>query len=384
MMRLNNQEQDWCRGGRMVGRLQKVVPSGVLLIIAVGLSCVTERGLEPSRVDYRLYVGIRNIGSSTASPFVLAFDCQTDTVVDSLNGTFGNDLRGIFASKDGNYLVINTSGPDYLWDLNANEAIGVLPASFASAEFVTLLSREILVINRALSLSFFKPPSLEPYFVDTLQFAGARQIPGTQYLIGLRDRESDEEPRQVLLLYDMELRHTTDTILIDLEMDGTAFYSIFFDVSPDGRRLYAVGNDVSCQCLIGYDLVERRVLFTYPTDFPGGHPRVSPDGTEVWLTHGGLYGLGDSWRQYISILDAEDGTLIDTISVHQDALHWPRPVAPIDFRFLPDGSKVYLFCGGPAIGAQPLLSIERNTHEIELIMSSTARQPEAIDLSPKP
>jgi len=312
----------------------------------------------------------------------LVMDCDSDAVIDTLDLPSSGTLSDVYASSDGKYLVANAYGVRPVWDLSTKAEIGIVPTSFVNAEFVTHDDSESLIVTGLRHFWELELPDLGSYQIDSVELVGARQIPGTHYIIGTSDRRSLSEPRQITLVYDVETHEIVDTIIFKVTPESDVFYVTHFDLSPDGSKFYGVGNSADCVCLIGYDLIRGELLFTFPTDSPGGFPRVTPDGNQVWLTHGGIYVLGP-WRQYISIVDASSGARIDTISVHKDDLGWPRAVAPRDIRFLPDGKKAYVRCGEPGTGGQPLLAIDAHSLGVHMILYDESQTPNGIDIAPQ-
>jgi len=212
----------------------------------------------------------------------------------------------------------------------------------------------------------------------------AQRVPGRQQVAAIEWRGHD---RSKLMFFDYVNYRAVDSLIIDPDPQDIGFRIFNYTFSHDGMRLYAVGEQIGFGVsVIGYDLGTRKTLFRQSLYGPYGYCRVTPDGSEVWVTDPG-YPIEDFpvWPQTIFIYDAVTGALVDTVSLR--GLH-PNPydaLAAQDIRFLPDGSKAYVNCGSGFKGLQPILVINTHTRYVDrLIYNGFQNTAETIDIAPRP
>jgi hypothetical protein len=353
-----------------------------LLAGGLTLACATERGLEPKPGQYRLYVGMDASIREKPQGYILTIDCATDSVADSLGYGFGSQVGWVVVSPDGRYLVVDPHGQPWVWDLRSRQVIATLPTRLLSALFVPDESVLLGVVWD--STLVFSVPSFELIEILPVQLVGAQLIPGTSRVIGAA---SETGMPNSLVVYDYRRRRIVDTLPEDSAEDAQGFSLGGFVLSPDGERLSGFRTDSGGCWLIGYDLRARRVLFRHPYNARGGcgFCRVTPDGREVWYTHG-CNAFWIPWPESIHIVDAHTGVLLDTISISPDVLGREQPVAGMEIRFLPDGSKAYISGSCSALyEGHPLLVVDVRRREIiKMLFENDNRRPGYMDLAPVP
>lgn len=114
-------------------------------------------------------------------------------------------------------------------------------------------------------------------------------------------------------------------------------------LSAGSNRLYFSGIGRSSSQFGCYDLTTESVLFSYVIGTPFGDIRVSPDGTEVYLTDPG-HSLYDWNSGTIYVFDALSGTYLQGLSLYGYAA-LSRPLSATTIVFTPSGEKVYIGSG---------------------------------------
>ncbi|MEW5700745.1 MAG: hypothetical protein AB1792_00755 [Candidatus Zixiibacteriota bacterium] len=355
----------------------KGVLGGLLLAAVLALACATERGLEPTPANYRLYVA----KTGDAEGWVAVVDCASDSVVDTLRYGFQHDGIGVVASPDGKYLAVTGSGrPPLIWDVVGRTPIGYLSSPIIPPLF--LPDAELVVGTHAPyeSTLVFSAPALAPRRAWPVGLVWAQRIPKKPHVMGVdfRGLPPPGDDGSKLAIFDYRQGSEIDSVIIEPNDEGMGVQVAHFTLSSDGRRLYVIGSAPGGRpSLIGYDLQCRQVIFRQPSHV--GRCRATPDGREVWvLIHGFL------WESpippgFVIVFDAHSGNPLDTIK--SDGLG-PRPgdgLSVLDARFLPSGETAYVntFDG-------PVLVIDTRTHAIEKSILSTEGAAQAIDLAPAP
>jgi DNA-binding beta-propeller fold protein YncE len=214
---------------------------------------------------------------------------------------------------------------------------------------------------------------------------GCERLGNSSQIIGLEIQEGSSVPLLGrMLIYDLVMGELVDSFMIDPLGNGTGFSFATFDISPDGRYLYAVGGDQSGDWVLGFDIPNKSVLFKYPKigRNPGAMPNVAPDGGELWVTWG-ANAFFLPWPEWVHVLDARSGTVIDSIDVRSSTIGWPRPVSPTEIRFSPEGDKAYIACGTGFTGTQPLLIVDKTSHDVsKVVFADFGRIPRRIAIGP--
>lgn len=211
---------------------------GALLLVGVlGLAC-SDKGTEPKPANYRLYV------AKTGNPegWVAVVDCATDSIVDTLRYGFQQDGVGVVASPDGRYLAVTGSGrPPLIWDVSGRAPIGYLTAPMLAPLFIP--EARIVVGPQWDSTIIFSMPAFTPSSVWRVEIIQAQRIPGTTWIIGtdFRGVPDPHDDWSKLAIVDYSLGREIDSVVIERDDEGVGFQVARFTLSPDGRRLYALG-----------------------------------------------------------------------------------------------------------------------------------------------
>ncbi|MEW5701392.1 MAG: hypothetical protein AB1792_04100 [Candidatus Zixiibacteriota bacterium] len=355
----------------------KGILSTMLLAGALALAC-SDKGTEPKPGSYRLYV------AKTGDPegWVAVIDCATDSVVDTLRYGFQRDGMGIVASPDGKYLAVTGSGRrPLIWDVAGGAPIGYLSVPMMPPAFLPDI--HAVVGTPFDSTLVYSLPTLAPTTTWPVELIWAEKVPGKPWVMGIDQRQSsvpnDDESK--LAIFDYQENQEIDSVIIEPDDQGVGFQVTRFTLSPDGRRLYAVGGGAGGgPSLIGYDLERRQVVFRRALSVAVGYCRVTPDGREVWVSEHGFLWQTPIYPGHVIAFDAQSGHPLDTIKT--DGLG-PTPndgLAVLDIRFLPSGEKAYV----NTYHSGPVLVIDVRTHTIERFILTSGGSAHAIDLAPVP
>jgi hypothetical protein len=358
----------------------KWILGAALLAGGLALACATERGLEPKPANYRLYV------AKTGNPegWVAVVDCATDSVVDTLRYGFQRDGVGVVASPDGRYLAVTGSARrPLIWDVAGRSPAGYLSSPMLPPSFLPEAQSIIGTHSPYESTLVFSTPSLSPLKPWPVGLVWAQRVPRKSWVMGVdfRGTPPPGDDWSKLAIFDCQKSREIDSIIIEPDDHGVGFQVARFTLSPDGRRLYALGGSAGGgPSLVGYDLENRRLLFRQPLSVAIGYCQLTPDGREVWVSERGPLFTVPIYPGHVVVFDAITGSPLDTIRT--DGLG-PGPndgLAVLDIKFVPSGEKAYVNCfhGGP------VLVINARTHTIEKLILPDGGTPNAIDVAPAP
>lgn len=360
----------------------------LIALFETSFGCSDQRSLEPAPVAYRLFVAM-NPTAPTWDGYILAVDCETDSIVDSLfQPGWRSQWGSISATSSPGMLVIPHEGTDRVLDTRSNTYVATLGARFP---WIACLPEFGRIVGAGIdSTVVFEDTAYRVRSVISRSMLSCKRIARTSQVIGraLFNR-SGGPPLGFMVVYDIARAQIVDSFTIDPLNDGSGFAFIDFEISPDGSRIYASGEDASGFWLLGFDLAEKRVLFKYPYPNGGGDAGVgsafvTPNGREVWATWG-ANPFFVPWPQSVHIVNAFTGTLIDTIDVSNTTLGWPRSVSPTLIRFVPNQTKAYVSCGTNFTGAQPVIVVRTDTHQVaEILFPNGDRYPRQIVIGPSP
>jgi WD40 repeat protein len=335
--------------------------------------------LEPGPGKYRLYAAV----PGDPDGWIAVIDCATDSVIDTLRYGFQR-TPGVVASPDGRYLgVIGSGRPPLIWDVASRAPIGYFSAPTL---FPTFLPEARLVIGTPYeSTLVFSLPSLTPMDAWPVELVDAQRVPGRSWVMGAEHRgyPPPGDDWSKLAVYDYAEGREIDSVIISPDEQGVGFQVSNFCLSPDGRRLYALGGGAGGgPSLVGYDLGHRQLLFRQQLYSAVGNCRVTPNGREVWITDPGSGFESPIFPGLILIFDAATGTVLDTITT---VGYPPRPTQPLyvqDIRFTPTGEKAYVNC---IKWGTPILVIDTQTRQItKLIFGGSRNMAGWIDVAPVP
>jgi hypothetical protein len=242
---------------------------------------------------------------------------------------------------------------------------------------------EIVLAARidTLKIYSFLDFSLDTSFMVSCRWPTA--LPGSDRALMLRLRGPRGAPpeRSLFTILDMATRQFVDSFVIS---DGlpSPMQAWTFDVSEDGRMLYAIGHDNVVPFVAGFSLNGRQLEFRTLLSSVYGHCRLSPDQRELWVTDPGPPPtIGPSWPGHILILDAMTGVIKDTIhtrgldQVYPD-IRWRVD----DIQFVPGSNKAYVNC----LYRGPILVIDTKSKEItKHLLHDEGRSADAIVALPR-
>lgn len=367
----------------------------VILVWALLCTSCGNNGTSPERVEHYLYVGVSAHYPAEPKGHVDIVDCESDSVIARIEGGFGDEVD-VVASPNGKY-VVTLSATTYpvtsIWDATSRLLLVNLPTTRGGVpEFITCT--DLLVKPERDHTAFFRVPGGELILESSFELGEVRHIPNTHLLIGKDHRYSDEygPDDSKLTLFDRDTMEPTDSIIIQPDEHGIGVQIARFDVSSDGRWLYALcaGKNIT-QSFLRYDLSARQLQYIKPLPLRDalGYCRVAPGGSEVWVsfTASGLLPT-PAWPTAVFVFDAASGIVTDSISLRALRPGSTVPLIARDIRFLPDGSKAYISGGtntAPSLGRQPLLVVDAQSKEvIDLIYPDFDHLAMFIDIGPKP
>lgn len=361
----------------MVHGRARIIAIAAVSAITLGLlsRCSNERALAPVPQHYRLYAGMHG-GPANPSGWIGVFDCDTDSLVDSLSYPGMSVAYGGYASPDGKYLATQEAGRQTrIWDIQNGTQVVVLPRSHFS---VTFFPEDSLALASAVDSTFvYHLPSFDVDTVIPIRLWYSRRIPNSTSVLAISARGSVTATvdRSLLLVFDTKSMSVTDSIVIESDPQGFGFDVFSFDLPQTGNMLYAVGaSPAGGRWLIGYDLTSRTVVFRRELVSATGSCRVSCDGREVWVTDPGSYSaVYPVWPGLILVFDATHGSLIDSIVT--TGIHEGSPTQPLfvkDIRFAPETDKLYVTTGRTNLSGFPLLIIDSKSREIENVLLPNA------------
>jgi len=359
--------------------LSRWIIGASLLAGGLALACATERGLEPTPGEYWLYAAV----PGDPEGWIAVIDCATDSIVDTLRYGFQRGGVGVVASPDGRYLAVTGSGrPPLIWDVARRMPIGYFSAPTLPPTF--LPDAHLVIGTPYESTLVFSLPSVTPMGAWPVELYNAQKVPGRSWVMGTDHRgyPPPGDDWSKLAIYDYAKGREIDSVIISPDEQGVGFQILTFCLSPDGRRLYALGGGAGGgPSLVGYDLDRRQFLFRQPV-YSAGNCRVTPDGREVWITDPGSNLASPIFPGLIVIFDAMAGTVLDTITTTG---YPPRPTQPLfvlDIRFTPTGEKAYVNCRK---WGTPILVIDTRTRQItKLIFGDSRNMAGWIDVAPVP
>lgn len=371
------------------GRTRIMAIAAVSAIALEFLSgCVNERAIAPTPQHYRLYAGMHG-GPANPSGWIGVFDCDTDSLVDSLTYPGMSAAYGGYASPDGKYLATQEAGRQTrIWDIQNGTQVVMLPRSHFS---VTFFPEDSLALASAVDSTYiYRLPSFDLDTVIPIRLWYSKRIPNSTKILAISARGPTTRPvdLSLLVVFDISSRVLTDSIVIESDPEGFGFDVLSFDLSLTGSSLYAVGASPSGgRWLIGYDLIGRSVVFRPELARANGSCRVSWDGCEVWVTDpGATSSLNPVWPGLILVYDAHSGSVLDTIPTK--GIYEGSPDQSLfvkDIRFVPGSDKVYVATGRASRTGYPLLVVDSKSREIEQILFPSAPfLPGFIEVVPRP
>lgn len=350
--------------------------AGLVTLAGVGgmFGCSQERALQPTPMSYRLYVSMISLRSGR-DWHLLVLDCDTDSIVDSV---YYNSWGAVYASPSSPVIVIPDGSVHKVYDPRSRAFVAAFPTQVGGAAFFPDLGRAAVSGANTLIL---EDTTYAVRAVIEREIWNCKRISRTSHMIG-RSPYGPSGRYSSFTIADVLTGAIVDSFRIN-GVEGTSDF-IFndFDISPDGTRVYAWVGNADSAGVVGYDLRNRKVLFWYPHVGSSGPGTcyLSPRGDEVWVTWGAT-NFGPPWPISVHILDAFSGTLIDTVDLSPENLGWPGPTAPTQIRFVPNEPKAYVSCGTWFTGAEPVVVVNTESHEIEKILfANSGRIPQQIAL----
>lgn len=363
-------------------RLILIVTSGCLA------NCANERAIAPIPQHYRLYAGMHG-GPANPSGWIGVFDCDSDSLVDSLTYPGMSVAHAGYASPDGKYLATQEAGRQTrIWDIQNGTQVVMLPRSHFSVSF---FPEDSLVLASAVDSTYiYRLPSFDLDTVIPIRLWYSKRIPNSTKILAVSARGPTTRPvdLSLLVVFEISSRSLTDSIVIESDPEGFGFDVLSFDLSQTGNTLYAVGASPSGgRWLIGYDLIGRSIMFRRELASANGSCRVSWDGRDVWVTDPGSNWVIDPvWPGLTLVYDALSGNILDTIPTK--GIYQGSPDQPLfvkDIRFVPGSDKVYVATGLSSRTGYPLLVVDSKSREIEQILFPNAPfLPGFIEVVPSP
>ncbi|HDS00501.1 MAG TPA: hypothetical protein ENO22_11435 [candidate division Zixibacteria bacterium] len=137
-----------------------------------------------------------------------------------------------------------------------------------------------------------------------------------------------------------------------------------FDINKDGTKIYCLnysnldGTMVTC-----YDLETEEIIFSYPIFSWTGSVRLTPDEEYLYVTEpGDLAYYGNPGTVYI--LDANDGSYIEGISLFGYAPNPFHPLYATPIVFTPQGHKAYIGSGKVVLESGTISVIDTESRDV--------------------
>lgn len=361
-------------GSRLFVALRRAAPATILVLGC----CSDPRGVDPAPLEYRLYLGMH--GAPTASQaWVRVLDCKTNSITDSFSYAGMSRILSGFVSLDGAYLATLESGrPTLVWDAENGAQIANLGRPHLAATFVT--DPVVLVASRLDSTYIYSIPGFGADTVLPLRLRILTRVPRTSQVLAVTARGSPGSPQDysLIVLLDIVSLKLVDSIIIDEYEQGFGLEIAAFDISADGRYLYAVGGTkLGTLAFVGYDIKNDRVAYRRPIASATGSCQVTPDGREVWVTDPGATDLlVRPWPGIIRIYDATSGATKDSImTVGLHATDSTRALFVKDIRFVPGLERAYVTSGRAYQEGHGVLVIDSQTRQVLDVLFSVPPYP---------
>lgn len=214
-------------------------------------------------------------------------------------------------------------------------------------------------------------------------------LPSTEHIlaVSLRGPSGWPKDRSRIVSFNLDSREVNDSFTVSASGSDDSLQIYSLDIANDGKTFFVIGDGAATGPIVAaFSLETHQILFSMPLVATHGRCRVSPDGSELWVTDPGHYALfGARVRPgHILVLNATSGAVLDTIPTRgldpDTSLMWWVD----DIQFVPGQSKAYVNTLKWNIKETPILVIDTETRMVEkLLFGDFSRSASSIAVVPE-